>query len=155
MRKLEKLQILKNVGSNWLMLAANIVAGIFLSPFILSHLGDSAFGIWVLIFSITGYYGLFDFGIRSSVLRYFSRSLAMKDEEGLIKVFNTSLFSYSCIGALTFLLTLVFVPHLDSFFHIAPEFQRTARWLLIISGGAIALGFPLELAGSLLEGLQR
>ena len=155
MRKLEKLQILKNVGSNWLMLAANILAGIFLSPFILSHLGDSAFGIWVLIFSITGYYGLFDFGIRSSVLRYFSRSLAMKDEEGLIKVFNTSLFSYSCIGALTFLLTLVFVPHLDSFFHIAPEFQRTARWLLIISGGAIALGFPLELAGSLLEGLQR
>lgn len=137
------------------MLAANIVSGIFLSPFILSHLGDAAFGIWVLIFSITGYYGLFDFGIRSSVLRYFSRSLATQDADGLTKVFNTSLFSYSCIGAFTFLLTLAFVPHLDSFFHIAPESHQTARWLLLISGAAVALGFPLELAGSLLEGLQR
>ena len=155
MRKPEKLQILKNVSSNWLMLAANVVSGIFLSPFILSHLGDAAFGIWVLIFSITGYYGLFDFGIRSSVLRYFSRSLAKKDTDGLIRVFNTSLFSYSCIGVFTFLVTLACVPHLDTFFHITPESHQTARWLLLISGGAVGLGFPLELAGSLLEGLQR
>ena len=137
------------------MLATNIVVGIFLAPFILHHLGDAAFGIWVLIFSITGYYGLFDFGIRSSVLRYFSRALAQDDREELGKVINTSLFSYSCIGGVTFLLTLAIAPHLDKLFHITPEFHATARLLLVMVGGAVSLGFPLEISGSVLEGLQR
>jgi O-antigen/teichoic acid export membrane protein len=50
MRKLEKAQIIKNVGSSWFSLGINILVGIFLSPFILHRLGDAAFGIWVLIF---------------------------------------------------------------------------------------------------------
>ena len=42
MLKLEKRQILKNVGSSWFALAVNVIVGIFLSPFILHHLGDAA-----------------------------------------------------------------------------------------------------------------
>jgi hypothetical protein len=64
MLKFEKRQILENVGSSWSALAVNVMVGIFLSPFILHRLGDAAFGIWVLIFSVTDYYGLFDLGIR-------------------------------------------------------------------------------------------
>src|SRR5882762_7953282 len=65
-----KVRALKNVASSWAGLAVNVAVGFFLSPFILHHLGDEAFGLWVLIFSLTGYYGLFDFGIRSSLIRY-------------------------------------------------------------------------------------
>jgi O-antigen/teichoic acid export membrane protein len=65
-------EIFKNVGSSWFSLGVSILVGVFLSPFILHRLGDTAFGIWVLIFSVTGYYGLFDLGIRSSVIRYVS-----------------------------------------------------------------------------------
>src|SRR5260370_41004556 len=70
MKKLDKIEILKNVGSSWFSLGLNILAGLFLSPYILHRLGDAAFGLWVLVFSITGYYGLFDLGIRSSIVRY-------------------------------------------------------------------------------------
>src|SRR5208282_2465598 len=65
-----KAQALRNISSSWFGLATNLVVGFFLSPFILHHLGDDAFGLWVLVFSLTGYYGLFDFGIRSSIVRY-------------------------------------------------------------------------------------
>src|SRR6266702_1711862 len=98
MRKLEKLQIIKNVGSSWFALGVNILVGVFLSPFILHRLGDAAFGIWVLIFSLTGYYGIFDFGIRSSIIRYVSKLTAVDNNEGLAKFFNTSLATYTCIG---------------------------------------------------------
>ena len=60
--KFDKRQILRNVGSSWFALGVNVVSGIFLSPYILHRLGDTAFGLWILIFSITGYYGLFDLG---------------------------------------------------------------------------------------------
>src|ERR1700739_860107 len=89
---------LMNVMSSWGGLAVNIAVGFFLSPFILHHLGDDAFGLWVLIFSLTGYYGLFDFGIRSSLIRYVSRSQAIGDREELTRIVSTSLFSYTCVG---------------------------------------------------------
>ncbi len=115
MRKLEKAQILKNVGSSWFSLGINILVGIFLSPFILHRLGDAAFGIWVLIFSLTGYYGVFDFGIRSSIIRYVSKYTATHDIEEVSRLICTSMFTYTCIGALSILITLVGCVYLDRF----------------------------------------
>src|SRR5712664_4311193 len=156
MLKFEKTQILKNVGSSWSALATNVAVGIFLSPFILHRLGDAAYGIWVLIFSVTGYYGLFDLGIRSSVVRYVSKFTATNENEELAKVVNTSLFSYSCIGLASMVVTLVLCLYVDHVFaKIPPEMIPTARWLLFMVGGSVALGFPLGIFGGFLEGLQR
>ena len=156
MRKLEKGQIIKNISSSWFSLGINIVTGIFLSPFILHHLGDTAFGVWVLIFSVTGYYGLFDLGIRSSVVRYVSKFTATEEDEELAKVVNTSLFSYSCIGLASLVLTLLLCVYVNHVFAKIPlEMIPTARWLLLMVGGSVALGFPLGIFGGFLEGLQR
>jgi O-antigen/teichoic acid export membrane protein len=154
-RKLEQLQIIKNVSSSWIVLATNVLVGIFLAPLILHRLGDAAFGIWVLIFSITGYYGVFDLGIRSSIVRYVSKFLATNDQGSLGKLINTSLFSYSCVGAFTLLLTVALSSYVSTLFRISPEFHSTARWLLLMVGTSVAFGFPLGITGSLLESLQR
>jgi O-antigen/teichoic acid export membrane protein len=152
---MRKLEIFKNVGSSWFSLGVNIVVGIFLSPFILHRLGDTAFGIWVLIFSVTGYYGLFDLGIRSSVIRYVSTYTATGDQEGLAKLINTSLATYSGIGAVAMAVTLLCSLFIDRLFRIPPEFLVTARWLFLMVGAAVALGFPTGVFGGILEGLQR
>lgn len=155
MRKLEKIQIIKNVGSSWFALGVNILVGIFLSPFILHRLGDAAFGIWVLIFSLTGYYGIFDFGIRSSIIRYVSKYTATKDIDEVSRLINTAMFTYTGVGVLSMLITMVGSLYVDRLFHIGPAFQSTARWLLLLVGGSVALGFPLGLFGGMLEGLQQ
>lgn len=154
MQRSEKLRILKNVSSGWLSLGINVLVGIFLAPFILHHLGDAAFGLWVLIFSVTGYYGLFDLGIRSSVIRYVSKFKAVQDTEALARLINTSLFTYSGLGLLSFLVTLLAVAHVNQLFHIPPDLHTSARWLLFTVGTAVSLGFPLGLSGGILEGLQ-
>jgi O-antigen/teichoic acid export membrane protein len=63
MRRIELVQIIRNVSSSWIALGTSVLVGLFLWPLILHSLGDAAAGIGVLIFSITGYYGLFDLGI--------------------------------------------------------------------------------------------
>jgi O-antigen/teichoic acid export membrane protein len=155
MSKIDKRQIIKNVGSSWFSLGINVVLGLALSPFIVHRLGDAAFGIWVLILSITGYYGLFDLGIGSSVIRFVSKFTATGEHEELAKVINTSLFTYSCIGVMSMLVTLAIASEVGRMHHIPPEFQSTARWLLIMVGAAVALGFPFGIFGGFLEGLQR
>jgi O-antigen/teichoic acid export membrane protein len=152
---IDKRQIIKNVGSTWFSLGCDVLVGLLLSPIILHWLGDTAFGIWVLIFSITGYYGLFDLGIRSSVVRYVSKFTATDDKEDLAKLVNTALFTYSCIGALSLLVTAFLSFYVDHIFKIPPELHSEARWLLIIVGASVGIGFPLGVVGGYLDGLQR
>jgi O-antigen/teichoic acid export membrane protein len=149
-----KIQALKNVASSWAGLGTSIVVGFFLSPFILHHLGDDAFGLWILVFSVTGYYGLFDFGIRSSLVRYVAKFKATGETDQLARLVNTSLFSYSCVGIVLMFLTVAGSLYVDRFFHIPPALRSDARILFFIVGTALALGFPLAVAGGILEGLQ-
>jgi O-antigen/teichoic acid export membrane protein len=153
--KFNKGQILKNVGSSWFSLGVNVVSGIFLSPFILHHLGDEAFGLWILIFSVTGYYGLFDLGIRSSIVRYVAKYSANEEYDELNRLVNTAMFSYSGIGVVAMLITLIATYYVNSIFKIPPEFVGTARWLLLMVGASVSLGFPVGVFSGILEGLQR
>jgi len=155
MKKFDKIEILKNVGSSWVALGVNVLVGIVLSPYILHHLGDEAFGLWVLIFSVTGYYGLFDLGIRSSIVRYVAKYSAVNDDEQLNHLINTAMFAYSGIGLVCLAITCIGTFYVDSWFSVAPAFLQTARWLFLMVGASVALGFPLGVFNGILEGLQR
>jgi O-antigen/teichoic acid export membrane protein len=153
--KFDKRQILRNVGSSWFALGVNVLVGIFLSPYIIHRLGDDAFGLWVIIFSVTGYYGLFDLGIRSSLVRYVAKYSATEEHDELNRLVNTAMVSYSGIGIVAMAITLIAAYYVNSIFRIQPEFVATARWLLVMVGTSVSLGFPLGVFSGILEGLQR
>lgn len=148
-------EIIRNVSTSWFSLGVNILVGIFLSPFILHRLGNTAYGAWVLVFSVTGYYGLFDFGVRSSIVRYVSTYAATNDMDGLNRLLNTSLLGYSAIGALTMAVTVGLSMHIGSIFRMPAEFVPTARLLFLIVGASVAIGFPAGVFAGTLEGLGR
>lgn len=155
MKRVDKIAIFKNVGSSWFALGLNILVGLFLSPYILHHLGDEAFGLWVLIFTITGYYGLFDFGIRLSIVRYVAKYATIAKNDELNRLVNTALFTYSGIGTVAILITITVSFYVGSIFRISGSSIHLARWLFLMVGSAVALGFPLGIFGGILEGLQR
>ena len=152
---MRKREIIKNVSSSWFSLGVNILVGIFLSPFILHRLGNTAYGAWVLVFSVTGYYGLFDLGVRSSIIRYVSTYTAKGDFEGLYRLINTSLAGYTAIGAITMALTVALSTKVSAIFRMPAEFVPTARLLFLIVGASVAIGFPTGIFGGILEGLGR
>jgi O-antigen/teichoic acid export membrane protein len=155
MGKFNKIELVKNVGSSWFALGMNVLVGLFLSPYILHRLGDEAFGLWVLIFSVTGYYGLFDLGIRSSIIRYVAKYSAVGDNEQLNALINTALIAYGAIGSICLVVTLIGTRYVDAWFTVPASFLTTARWLLLMVGASVALGFPLGVFSGILEGLQR
>src|SRR3984893_14220510 len=71
----------RNVLSNWATYLISGAISFFLSPFIVRHLGNSAYGIWVLLVSVTGYLGFLDLGIRGAVTRYVARFHAEGNHE--------------------------------------------------------------------------
>ena len=76
-------EIFKNVGSSWFSLGVSILVGVFLSPFILHRLGNTAYGAWVLAFSVTGYYGLFDLDrLERLTLRFVAQAYFVVPDDG-------------------------------------------------------------------------
>jgi len=149
-----KARAARNIASNWLKLAVQLAVGFVLSPFILHKLGDAVFGIWVLIFSLTAYYSMFDFGILAAVPRYVARFVALRDQEALARFVNTSLAACSALGLLVLVVTGIGFHYLGAVFKIPADFLGTARIVLLLVGADVALGFPLGVFGCILEGYQ-
>jgi O-antigen/teichoic acid export membrane protein len=149
-----KAKALKNVGWNWLGAAANLIVGFFISPLILHKLGDEAFGAWVLIFSLTGYYGIFDFGIRSSIVKYVAEFQATGERARLNTIINTAFFTCSGVAIVLFAVVGSASLFLGAVFHFSPGVEHTARALFLLVGFAAALGLPLSVFAGVLEGLQ-
>ena len=150
-----KAQAVRNVSATWLSLVIHALVGFFLSPFILHRLGDAAFSVWVLVFSLTGYFGLLDLGIRSSIVRYVAKFRAVGDDDQLGRFLTTSFAFYLTVALAVLVLTAVGSVYLPALFRIPPELLRTARSLFWLAGLSVALTFPLSVFAGVMEGLQK
>jgi O-antigen/teichoic acid export membrane protein len=149
-----RLQALKNVGTTWLSLGVNVVVSIILTPLILHHLGDDAYGLWALVFSFAGYFNIFDLGLGSAVVRYVSRFYATRDYERLKRYGDTILFAFTCISVFLMLVTVTVSFFVTSIFHISPGLQTTARFLFLMVGGMFAVQFVGDVFLGALGGIQ-
>lgn len=88
----------------------NIVNGIygFISvPILIEHFGKTEYGLIGLAMSINIYLQLMDMGFNTANLRFYSNWLAKGDTEKLNRLFQSSLFFYSCVGVANILILFV------------------------------------------------
>lgn len=152
---MRSIRVLRNIITNYLRFFVTGFLGFVVTPLMVRTLGDGGYGLWVTIFSLTGYFGLFDQGIRPSLVRYVSRDHARGDQEGLSRTVSSALGIYSAAGVLTVVATIVVAAGFPHWFHIAPAQVGVARATLLLAGASLALGFPLGVFAATLSGLQR
>lgn len=152
---MRSLRVLWNVITNYLRFLLAAVIGFVLTPLLVHHLGDQDYGLWTTVFSLTGYFGLFDQGIRPSLVRYVSRDVAAGDREGLARTISSAIALYAVVGVITMLVAVFVASHTDVWLRVDPSLHGTAPVLVLIVGATLALGFPLGVFGAVLSGLQR
>ena len=148
-------QIIKNVSTNYATFFASMAILFFMSPFVIHRLGDTAYGIWVLISSLTGYLSLLDFGISGAVMKYVAEFNAKDNKEKLNKIVSASFLMFLIIGIVTFLITVFISLWVDNIFNLPGEYQGIAPILVMIIGSNIAIGFPMGVFGGIIRGHQR
>src|SRR5229473_1519088 len=142
--------ILRAVATSWLAVLANAAVGFLLTPYVLHHIGDVEFGLYTLVTSLTGYYGLFDLGVRSAVLRFVSRALALNDRDEVNRVIATAFYFYWAICTLAILATSLAMPWMPHVFGVSGHTARAFQYLFLLAGIVQGLTFPLNVfAGSL------
>lgn len=147
--------ITRNILWNYAGMAASLAAGFLTAPFLINRLGDTTYGLWILIGSFTGYFGLLDLGVRGSVGRFIAFHRGRQDDDSVNQVLTTAL-ALLCIPAMiTVVGTLAAASLFFSMFDVPPEQALAVRMALLIVGANLALTFPASVFDGTLWGLQR
>jgi O-antigen/teichoic acid export membrane protein len=141
--------------SNWAGFLVSALIAFFLSPFVVHHLGNSAYGVWVLIGSLTGYLGLMDLGVRGAVTRYVSSFHALGNHNEASRVASSALTIFVSAGILVFVASVILAIFGVDLFHIPPTYRVTSQIILVIAGLNIAVSLVSGVFGGTLVALQR
>jgi O-antigen/teichoic acid export membrane protein len=154
--RVRSVRVLRNVVTNYLRFFVSGLIGFLITPTMVHLLGDGRYGLWVTVFSLTGYFGLVDQGIRPSLVRYVSRDRAAGDDDSLSRTLNSALALYTIAGVVTMVATFVAASQFGAWFpRIDAALLPDARATVLLAGAALALGFPFGVFGAALSGLQR
>lgn len=143
------------MATSWIAVAANAAVGFLLTPYVLHHLGDEAYGLWVLTVNCVGYYGLLDIGVRSSILRYVSRHQELGNKNGVNEIVATAFYYYLGACAVVLLLTALSVNPISHFFAIRADLLPEFKSLYLLAGAVQAFTLPLIVFAGSLEAAGR
>jgi O-antigen/teichoic acid export membrane protein len=148
-------QAARNVLSNWATYLLGGAVSFFLSPFIVRHLGNSAYGVWVLLVSLTGYLGFLDLGIRGAVTRYIAKFHSENAHDQASFTISSACGLFIAAGFLAIVASVLFsvfaVPH----FNIPSSYHRAAQLVIVIAGANVAVSLISGVFGGVIVGLQR
>ena len=147
--------IFQNVSVNYLVTGVEVLIGIFMLPFNVRHLGQSAYGLWVLVASVTVYFSMLDMGYGVAQVRFAAKYRAQGDTKALNEIASTMFCLFSGVGLLAFLVAIVISLNLDHFFTLSPAQVRTGQIVLLCISAYVALGFPVSVFGGIVNGFQR
>jgi O-antigen/teichoic acid export membrane protein len=144
-----------NAVSNWFALGVNIVVGFLLTPFIISNLGKIGYGIWTLVGSFIGYYGLLNLGVSSAVMRYIARYAGQEDVKSLNGVASTAFAMFCCTGTLAIVVSFIIADPLARFFEVEPQYFDDFKYVIWIIGFVIGLSFPSNVFESIVRAHEK
>ena len=71
-------QIKKGAFLNYATIFLVNVVGLFLTPFILSHIGSAQYGIYLTIGALVGTISVLDLGLNNTIIRFVAKYKAVK-----------------------------------------------------------------------------
>jgi O-antigen/teichoic acid export membrane protein len=147
--------ILRSVTATWAAVLVSAVTAFFLTPFILHRLGDEAYGLWVVVVALSDYYLFLQVGVRSAIVRYVSRNLALHNGEQVKRIVSTAFYFFMVIFCVVNALAYLLHTHVSGFFSVKAANQSAFASLFLLVGIAQAFDFPLNVFEGSLEAVGR
>lgn len=149
-------QILKNILTSWGSYVARVLIAFFFIPYITTTLGETHYGVWVILFQLVNYLSLLDLGLERAVTRFISKHVASNDFGAVNRVIAASTRIYLVLGGLALAGSVVVsTVILDQFDISSPGLLEDARSAVIVIGLFLSFRFWLLPVGGNLHSFQR
>jgi len=151
----ETLTVARNVSTRYLGILIEAVLGFVVLPFNIAHLGQSAYGLWMLTASITAYFSVLDLGYGGALVKFVAQYRARRDVGALNEILSTTFAVFATFGAITYLVAIVIAVYMGALFQLTPEQIHTGRVVMLIISLSVAVGTAFSVFGAVINGFQR
>lgn len=109
-------------------------------PFLISGLGEKWYGLWLLVGTVMGFFGLLTVGLMSAVQRYLATEKSEETTYQFNQTVNTALLIFTAAGIASIILSII-VGFMSSYFVTDQELSSTFEVIVFILGINFALSF--------------
>ena len=156
MGKMSRARILMSgIAVNWMAFAISVIVSFFLSPFVVHHLGNVAYGVWVLANSSIAYMALLDLGMRGAVSYFVAKHQARGEHLESSRAVSVGLAFRALISLIVIVASLMLAAFASKIFRIPFNMWTAARWAIVISGFNLSFSLIVGVFAGVLTALQR
>jgi O-antigen/teichoic acid export membrane protein len=131
------------------------LVSIFLTPFILSRMGDQRYGVWAVMGSVYAYSAVLTLGLYSAINRHIPVHVARGEEEKIREVASTTTAFFLAMGLLIMFVVFGCGDRLLACLVIPSSLLAPARLALYTVGIVAAVCLSLNSFAAVLSGYQR
>ncbi len=145
-----------NTLSNYIRFGTIFIVFLLMTPVMMQGFGTQEYGIWTLVFSVTGFLGLFDLGFGTASVKFIAQLSGSGELEQRSRLTGTLMTVYLALAVLSGLAALAISPFLDGILGLSGGQAEKARflyWILVFRSAVLYL--PLSLFRHILFGKQK
>ena len=149
--------IKKNILFSYVYKGLDISLGFLLVPLVLSYLNEEQYGVWLLLFSLTGYFSFMDVGLSHGLRNKYAEAKAKNEIEKLRYYVSTTYALLVIISSIFFVIFLIvnsFV-NWERILNTKIILNEDLTILALFVFGAFSLQFVLKIIITILTAEQR
>lgn len=143
-----------NALSNLVRYMAYVAVTFLLTPITIKCLGESSYGLWVVVLSVVGYAGILEMGVQTAVVKLVAQYHGANDTRSLNEVVGAALAFFAGIGLLVAVVCWGVLPFFIDLMVKDPAGRETVCQLLIILGINVLFIFPNYVFSGMVYGFQ-
>jgi O-antigen/teichoic acid export membrane protein len=150
--------LVRNTLANGAGASIGMAIGILITPFTITQLGLSAYGVWTLALTLSfagGYAAMSDLGIEQATVRYVAEAHSDDDMDALNRTVATTLVFFAIVGLALAALVFVLASSLTSLFDAPDDLRHASTVAFALVGGQLVIEMPSRALTAVLEGTQR
>jgi O-antigen/teichoic acid export membrane protein len=148
-------KIVRNTLFNASARVWGIVVAIFLTPYIIHRIGGERYGIWAIIGTVTGYFGLLDLGVETGFVKYISEFYAKKEYQRINQIVNTGVIFYSLLMLVLLAVMSLSIGPIFSFLNLSSAPGSEVKFVFLTGAVIFCLSNALSPIIAIQNGLQR
>lgn len=134
-----------------------ILIALLYTPVMIKQLGQSEYGLYAMIGSVSAYLSVMDMGLGNAVIRYNAQNRAIGDKNSETKLNGMFLLLYSLIGIITVFIGIILYNSVNTVFgsNLTVSELEKVKLMLIILIINFAVSMPLSVFGSIMQSYEK
>lgn len=135
-------KIIWNITANTAGTVVSMLSGLLVMPYLIRTLGSGTYGLWILIGTMAGYFGVLDLGVSAALGRLVAAHRARGEHDQVNRVMSTSFALLLVAFVIVCFATVLALSIFPRVFSVPFNELLDVRYALILVGLNLALTFP-------------